>query len=100
LRLAKIKSLVKAMIGPEPLRFFLPRLPQLLININRNAVLQRKGMEIATVLPQPLDKSVCLSLDYGLISWWVSSSYSADMNIYPAGICFFWAFHRDFPLPF
>ncbi len=93
-------SLDKTKIGPKPVRFFLPRLPQPLININRNAVLQRKGMEIATVLPQPLDTSACLPLACGLISWWVSSSHSVDMNIYPLGISFVQTFHRVFPLPF
>ncbi len=60
LRLTKMISLDKTKIGPKPVRFFLPRLPQPLININRNAVLQRKGIEIATVLPTATGQ-VCLS---------------------------------------
>jgi hypothetical protein len=55
------------------------QLLQLLINVNRNAALQRKGMEIATFLPIATGK-------FCLLSYWLV-----------AGI---WAFPSGFPIPF
>jgi hypothetical protein len=73
--------LERAKIGKAPLSikkiFF--KLLQLLINMNRNAVLQRKGMEIATFLPIAAGK-------FFLLSYWLV-----------AGI---WAFPSGFSIPF
>jgi hypothetical protein len=52
---------------------------RLLINVNRNTTLQRKGMEIATFLPIATGK-------FSLLSYWLV-----------AGI---WAFPSGFPIPF
>jgi hypothetical protein len=56
-----------------------PQLLQLLINVNRNTALQRKGMEITMFLPIAVGK-------FSLLSYWLV-----------AGI---WAFPSGFPVPF
>ncbi len=55
------------------------QLLRLLINVNRNKALQRKGMEIATFFPIAAGK-------FSLLSYWLF-----------AGI---WAFPSGFPIPF
>jgi hypothetical protein len=55
------------------------QLLRLLINVNRNMPLQRKGMEIATFLPIAAGK-------FSLFSYWLI----ADI----------WAFLSGFPIPF
>jgi hypothetical protein len=73
--------LERAKIGKEPLSInkIFSQLLQLLINVNRNATLERKGMEIAMFLPIAAGKFCLLS------NWLV------------AGI---WAFLSGFPIPF
>jgi hypothetical protein len=48
--------LERAKIGKEMLSIFLnfSQLHQVLINVNRNKAIQRKGMEMATFLPIPV----------------------------------------------
>jgi tRNA U34 5-carboxymethylaminomethyl modifying GTPase MnmE/TrmE len=55
------------------------QLLRLLINVNRNTALQRKGMEIATFLPTAVGK-------FSLLSYWLA-----------VGI---WAFPSGFPIHF
>ncbi len=62
----------------EHFKFF-SQLLRLLINVNRNMPLQRKGMEIATFLPIAARK-------FSLLSYWLV----ADI----------WAFPSGFPIPF
>jgi hypothetical protein len=61
----------------EHLKIF-THLLRLLINVNRNMPLQRKGMEIATFLPIATGK-------FSLLSYWLI----ADI----------WAFPSGFPIP-
>jgi tRNA U34 5-carboxymethylaminomethyl modifying GTPase MnmE/TrmE len=55
------------------------KLLRLLINVNRNTTLHRKGMEIATFLPIAAGK-------FSLLSYWLVSDI--------------WAFPSGFPIPF
>jgi hypothetical protein len=55
------------------------QLLRLLINVNRNMLLRRKGMEIAMFLPIAAGK-------FSLISYWLVSDI--------------WAFPSGFPIPF
>jgi hypothetical protein len=55
------------------------QLLRLLINVNRNAALQRNGMEIAMFLPIAARK-------FSLLSYWLVAG--------------FWAFPSGFPIPF
>jgi hypothetical protein len=55
------------------------QLLRLLINVNRNATLQRNGMEIAMFLPTAARK-------FSLLSYWLVAG--------------FWAFPSGFPIPF
>jgi hypothetical protein len=73
--------LERAKIGKEPLSIKkkFSQLLQLLINVNRNAALQKKGMEVATFLPIAAGK-------FCLLSYWLV-----------AGI---WAFPSSFPILF
>jgi hypothetical protein len=57
----------------------LSQLLRLLINVNRNMLLQRKGMEIAMFLPIAAGK-------FSLISYWLVSDI--------------WPFPSGFPIPF
>ncbi len=50
-----------------------PQLLQLLINVNRNTVLQRKGMEIATFLPIAAGK-------FSLLSYWLVADIWAFLS--------------------
>jgi hypothetical protein len=73
-----VVRLERAKIGKEPFKNVL-QLLQLLINMNRNAVLQRKGMEIVMFLPKAAGK-------FCLLSYWL--------------VAIIWAFPRGFPIPF
>jgi hypothetical protein len=55
------------------------QLLRLLINVNRNMALQRKGMEIATILP-------IAAGEFSLFSYWLVGGV--------------WAFPSGFPIPF
>jgi hypothetical protein len=55
------------------------QLLRLLINVNRNAALQRNGMEMAMFLPIAARK-------FSLLSYWLVAG--------------FWAFPSGFPIPF
>jgi hypothetical protein len=66
-------------IGKEPLSIKLSSSFDFLINMTRNAALQRKGIEIAKFLPIAAGKLF-------LLSYWLV-----------AGI---WAFPSSFPIPF
>jgi hypothetical protein len=69
-----------AKIGEEPLNILkFSTAPSTLINVNKNAAVQRKGMQIATFLP-------IVAGQFCLLSYWLT-----------VGI---WAFPSGFPIPF
>ncbi len=65
-------------------------------NINRNAALQRKRIEIATFL-LPAAGQFCLVPCWQTASFPGFASHPANRNICPAGICVIWAFPSCVP---
>jgi hypothetical protein len=81
----------------EPLSTHFPEPLRLLINVNRNAMLQRKGMGMARFL---LGNSASSP-----IGQWHVFKHFLEACLYPLGIaqrCFssLWAFPSGFPIPF
>jgi hypothetical protein len=78
----------------------LSQLLRILLNINRNTALQRKGMEIATLLPKAAGKFSFLS--YWLVAgiWAFPSGFPIPLRNFPAMPNSRWAFPSGFSILF
>jgi hypothetical protein len=93
--------LERAKIGKEPLSIKkFSQLLRLLINVNINMPLQRKGMEIATFLPIAAGKFSLLS--YWLIAdiWAFPSGFPIPLRISQRLPNSLWAFPSGYSIPF